>query len=287
MFFLRVDGLGELDPSWPRNPAIVSAGDFNVSYAIVGTSDGGFVATGNTSAREGTRFGDVLVVKLNAEGEPDPGWQVNPRTFGGTLSDIGLAVAESPDGSLLVAGTAQNDRTAWLDWFIAKLDPDGNFASTWPENPVVYGAAGDLSLTGLALLPDGRFVVAGAARAFGAGRTDAYIVAFSQTARRFVRGDSNADGVVNLADAIVTLGWMFEGGSRPACVDAADADAVNGVDVSDVVGVLLWLFGGRAFTFADPAPNAPAYIGEDCDTDETLRGYRLGCESPSPVCSGV
>jgi len=41
---------------------------------------------------------------------------------------------------------------------------------------------------------------------------------------RFVRGDANADGEVNLSDSVATLQYLFLGGGAPSCLEAADAD---------------------------------------------------------------
>ena len=40
----------------------------------------------------------------------------------------------------------------------------------------------------------------------------------------FVRGDANADGAINMTDAISILSFLFLGGDEPACLDAADTD---------------------------------------------------------------
>jgi hypothetical protein len=50
---------------------------------------------------------------------------------------------------------------------------------------------------------------------------------------RFRRGDANADGAVNLADALFTMNHLFRGGDAPACPDAADADDTEGLDIGD------------------------------------------------------
>jgi len=68
---------------------------------------------------------------------------------------------------------------------------------------------------------------------------------------RFLRGDSNVDGEVNLTDAVFTLEWLFRGGRRPDCLDAADSNGSRDVDIADPVYSLNFLFIGG------PAPPAP------------------------------
>ncbi len=70
----------------------------------------------------------------------------------------------------------------------------------------------------------------------------------------FVRGDSNGDTQfdtdgtlkpkVNLADAINTLNFLFQGGPEPGCMDAADANDDGRIDITDAVYTLNFLFSG-------------------------------------------
>ena len=85
---------------------------------------------------------------------------------------------------------------------------------------------------------------------------------------RFIRGDSNRDGAVEIADPIAPLAVLFQGGQAEPCVDAADANDDGNVDIADVVYTLAYLFTGGA---APPAPfPAP---GPDRTSDPLL------CES--------
>ncbi len=58
----------------------------------------------------------------------------------------------------------------------------------------------------------------------------------------FVRGDANGDQVVDVADAVVTLDYLFAGGALEACLDSADSDDSGDVDITDPIVTLLWLF---------------------------------------------
>src|SRR5262245_14023758 len=57
----------------------------------------------------------------------------------------------------------------------------------------------------------------------------------------FRRGDSTADGVVDVSDAVSTFSYLFLGGDGPGCLDAADANGDGKLDLSDGVAVLSWL----------------------------------------------
>lgn len=77
---------------------------------------------------------------------------------------------------------------------------------------------------------------------------------------QFRRGDANADGDVNIADASRILGFLFLGDARPRCMKAADPDDTGSVSLTGAVYLLEHLFlGGRAL----PAP------GSQCGLDRT------------------
>lgn len=76
---------------------------------------------------------------------------------------------------------------------------------------------------------------------------------------RFRRGDVNGDGVVDLGDAIGTLGALF-GGVATGCSDSLDANDDGSLDVADAVFLLSYLFSSGS------SPSAPFL---DCDIDPT------------------
>jgi hypothetical protein len=99
------------------------------------------------------------------------------------------------------------------------------------------------------------------------------VSAYAQVSYR--RGDSNADGVLNVSDSSHLLGFLFLGGPAPPCRDAADANDDGSLDISDAPASLGFLFLGG------PAPAAPF---PSCGTDPTDDG--IGCES-YPPCQQV
>ena len=68
----------------------------------------------------------------------------------------------------------------------------------------------------------------------------------------FVRGDSNQDGNVDVADPVYTLAFLFSMGPG-GCDDAFDANDDGMIDIADPVYVLAYLFSGGP----DPAPPFP------------------------------
>ncbi|MBI4602363.1 MAG: SUMF1/EgtB/PvdO family nonheme iron enzyme [Planctomycetes bacterium] len=104
-----------------------------------------------------------------------------------------------------------------------------------------------------------RWVVLGVLLAISTG-------AFGQA--DFRRADSNADGAVDISDAINTLAYLFTGGGQVECLDAVDANDDGDVDVSDPIYTLLFLF---ADGLAPPEPFTA------CGLDSSPDGF--GCES--------
>jgi hypothetical protein len=89
--------------------------------------------------------------------------------------------------------------------------------------------------------------------------------------RGFVRADSNKDSAVDISDPVYTLRWIFLGGPRPPCLDAADANNDTRLDLSDPIWTLNFLYAGG------PQPSEPyPQAGVDPSTDGS---GSLGCAS--------
>lgn len=86
----------------------------------------------------------------------------------------------------------------------------------------------------------------------------------------FVRGDANADGGVNIADAIGVLDHLFAG-DELRCAAAVDVNADGSLDISDPVFLLNHLFQGEGEI-------VPPYPG--CGRDES------GLECLETACDG-
>lgn len=85
---------------------------------------------------------------------------------------------------------------------------------------------------------------------------------------RFLRGDADLDGRLNMTDAVVILMTLFLGRAPLPCLDAADANDVGRVDISDPIFILRYLFLGG------PEPPSPyPEPGEDLSPQTAL-----GCE---------
>jgi hypothetical protein len=78
----------------------------------------------------------------------------------------------------------------------------------------------------------------GGGAAFGDGGTDLP----HEIGKLFLRGDSNFDGQLDVADPIHTISYLFHTGSSPVCLDAADTNDDGALDLSDPIQSLRLLF---------------------------------------------
>jgi hypothetical protein len=61
---------------------------------------------------------------------------------------------------------------------------------------------------------------------------------------RYMAGDANADGVLDLSDAIYLLNYLFKNGDLPTPLEAGDGSCDGIVNISDAIYVLNYLFKG-------------------------------------------
>jgi hypothetical protein len=89
----------------------------------------------------------------------------------------------------------------------------------------------------------------------------------------FRRGDANADGGVNLTDAVFILLHLFAGGGPPSCDKAADVTDSGFIEITDAVYLLQYLF-LRGAAIPEPHPG--------CGFDPTSNFYLVSCDSHPP-----
>ena len=80
----------------------------------------------------------------------------------------------------------------------------------------------------------------------GFGTAEAGPLEFSIVPPTLIRGDTNGDGVVNVADVIRTLGYLFTGEAPLDCMEAGDANGDGTVNIADPITVFGHLFFGEA-----------------------------------------
>ncbi|MFQ5653184.1 MAG: hypothetical protein ACE5GW_00460 [Planctomycetota bacterium] len=77
--------------------------------------------------------------------------------------------------------------------------------------------------------------------------------------------------MLQLADAITLLAYLFTSGQVPVCLDAADANDDSFVDVTDTMQILSGLYGGS------PPPAPYPGCGPDPTLDGVLCASVVGC----------
>ncbi len=118
----------------------------------------------------------------------------------------------------------------------------GRVAESTPSGSVIT-----LELPAAAGLPPvSAVIVQNNGAGYSPGRTDGQIDVNGNPVSAFIRGNANNDAVIDLADAITILDFLFSSGAAPTCPSALDANDDDAVDVADAVQILDVLFSGGA-----------------------------------------
>lgn len=202
--------------------------------SILPTMGGGFFIAGcAVDLIDGMNTSRAWLGKIDETGEEV--WS----TIAGGGGAFDLAV--TPDGGAIVAGYSETE-PGHTDGYLAKVNSKGGV-----EWELTLDNTGEAN--GIQLMQDGGYLVTGVAGPTNSDdvRDDSSIYFIKLGAEdlpdfRFIRGDSNRDHDVNLADAITLLGYLFLGAGGIPCVDAGDSNDDGTLDVADAVYLLNHLF---------------------------------------------
>ena len=160
---------GDLDAGFGTGGAVTTdfSGGNDSGYAVAVQSDGKILAAGDTTGGSG----DFAMAHYLDNGDPDPsfGSEGNGRvTLSVGIFDASVAIAQLPDGNILVGGAglvARGDR----DFAVARLLPNGlpdpSFGSDGLATADIDGAGCNDHVYTMAVQPDGRVLLAGEAAA--------------------------------------------------------------------------------------------------------------------------
>ncbi|MDD4334144.1 MAG: hypothetical protein PHY77_00870 [Desulfotomaculaceae bacterium] len=160
VYLVKLDSSGDLIWEKTYGGAVSDCG-----YSLLQLADGGFLIAGNTESF-GAGNTDVYLLRIDAGGEMI--WQ---KTYGGSGSDYGWALAAAPDGGgYIIAGEKEmaGEQGAIFTTYLLQVDPDGSLL--W-ENTYGNGRAG--SFYGACRVGDG-YVLTG--KIESAGGYDLYVV---------------------------------------------------------------------------------------------------------------
>ena len=207
---------------------------YEQAYAVSAASDGGFALAGTTNSKDlpgGAKtagFNDFWLVRTSASGQLL--WH---RTYGGSGTDIAHAVVSLPDGGFTVAG-----RTDSKDLAGAKLlgTQDSLLLRTNAQGLPIWqrtlGGGGVDTVYGLAALPNGAFIVAGATTSAdlpGAGKntgtSEFWLARTDKLGHVDCKAAGNCTGLAN--------GSPCSDGSACTVVDKCIGGSCKGVDSCD------------------------------------------------------
>ena len=107
--------------------------------------DGSHVFTG--WSQENGNNGNILVMKIRGNGDID--WQ---KTFGGPFGEYGYAVAQTPEGDFVAAGTTKSFGAGYQDFCILRILPNGYLGSCrFCKDSHLTAAARDVNQVDIAL----------------------------------------------------------------------------------------------------------------------------------------
>lgn len=212
-------------------------------------NDNGHAAAGVTSRGEDGTL-DAVVLQYDPDGQLLGEYRYDGPAGG---DDSVVLLKRSPTGTLWLAVSSEGIDTG-CDIVLVELD-----ASTlaelqawrWTSEGEVDDRPRDVAFS-----PQGDLIVAGSSG-------DHFLTmrfASGDIGSRFVRGDTNGDGRINLSDASFILAHLFADGDAPRCLDAADANDNGTINLADAISVLVYMF--------SDSPGLPAPF-PDCGIDAT------------------
>lgn len=134
-------------------------------YSIQLTSDDQYIGAGYTRSY-GSGGADMFVVKMDTSGK-----KIWSKTFGGSSNDMAESIQLMTDGGHIVAGYTESLGAGGSDFFIVKIDSDGN--EVWSKT---YGASFDDRAIEIGETTDGGFIVVGTTYSYGAGSSDFWVL---------------------------------------------------------------------------------------------------------------
>lgn len=154
IWVIKIDSLGNIE--WEESVG-GSATDFGIS--IVQTSDSTYIFTGSSYSADGdipehigsTDFADLIVGKMDSLGN-----LLWLKVYGWFDDDGGADIIETADGDFLVCGITVVEGDDVWDYYLLKLDADGNFL--WEKN---YGGSGYDYAKALIETPDKNIIITG------------------------------------------------------------------------------------------------------------------------------
>jgi len=182
------------------------------AMSIQQTTDGGYIVAGYTFSF-GAGGSDVYVIKLDENGN-----KVWEKTYGGSGDDYAFSIQQTTDGGYIVAGYTSSFGEGNYDFYIIKLDANGN--KLWEKT---FGGSYNDKAYSIQQTTDGGYIVAGSTISFGEGGSDVYVIKLDKNGDKVWEktfggiADDEAKSIQQTTDGgYIVAGYTFsfgEGGS--------------------------------------------------------------------------
>ncbi len=176
------------------------------------TYDGGYIITSGTFLDSTASGNDVLIVKLNANGE-----LVWAKTIGSSENEHGEGIERTPDSGYVIVGLTSAGAGP-TDVLVIKIDQNGNLE--WAR--IVGGAGLECSnWDGIRQTQNGGYVIGGKTTSFGAGDENYFLVKLQSNANLDwcrVIGESRDDAcwtITPTSDGGYIAGGRFQDPDHP------------------------------------------------------------------------
>jgi len=160
VYLVKTDANG--DTLWTRT---YGGYEWDASYSVQQTSDGGYIVGGCTESFSGGSDIDLYLLKTDANG--DTLWT---RTYGGREDEIGQSVQQTTDGGYIFAGYSKSFGEQDWNFYVVKTDANGD--TLWTR---IYGGRFTDWAHSIQQTDDGNYVIAGRTDP-GTGFQDMYLV---------------------------------------------------------------------------------------------------------------
>lgn len=115
-WIIKVDSAGDVE--WDKT---FGGNDWDVATSIQQIQDGGYIVAG-WSTSVGLGGADFWIINIDSKGKSR--WE---KTYGGSKDDYPYSIQQTDDGGYVVAGVTASKGEGGLDFWVIKMDKDGDF----------------------------------------------------------------------------------------------------------------------------------------------------------------
>ena len=226
LYLIKTNSTGDI--LWSR-----TYGGSSVDYgnSVQQTTDGGYIVAGGTGSF-GAGDNDLYLIKTDSTG--DTLWS---RPYGGDSTEIGYSVQQTSDGGYIVGGHTSSFGAGSYEVMLTKLDSLGNTCMGEFVSSTVMSVP--CSVTSPAtVVTSPSFTVTSPLTTVTSPPTVVTTVCVA------IRGDANGDGVINSADVVCLINYLFKNGTEPDPLWVGDVNCDGIINSADVVYLINYLFKG-------------------------------------------